>query len=81
MGRPKGFGFVQYTNFKNAKKACDTMNGQDLDGRNIRVNFSSKHQVVGAPKINFAASRVGALTSGNSRDADTLFIGNLGLKT
>jgi nucleolin len=81
MGKPKGFAFVQYSKFKNAKKACEALNGQDLDGRNIRVNFTSIQQVASATKKNFAASRIGALTSGNFRDADTVFVGNLGFKT
>ena len=40
-GRSRGFGFVYYKNVDDAVKARDRMNGQDLDGRHIRVDFST----------------------------------------
>ena len=39
-GKAKGFGFVEFASNKDAQKALDAMNGQDLDGRAIRLNFS-----------------------------------------
>jgi RNA recognition motif-containing protein len=37
-GRSRGFGFVTMTTDEAATAAVDAMNGQDLDGRTIRVD-------------------------------------------
>lgn len=37
-GRSKGFGFVEMSSEEEAKNAMETLNGQDLDGRNIIVS-------------------------------------------
>jgi cold-inducible RNA-binding protein len=37
-GRSRGFGFVTFTDDAATRKAIETMNGQTLDGRQIRVN-------------------------------------------
>lgn len=37
-GRSKGFGFVEFENEEEAKKAIEMFNGKDLEGRNIVVN-------------------------------------------
>lgn len=37
-GRSKGFGFVEMSTDEEAAKAIETLNGSDLDGRNIVVN-------------------------------------------
>ncbi len=37
-GRSRGFGFVEFENEDDAKKAIDTLNGSQLDGREITVN-------------------------------------------
>ena len=37
-GRSKGFGFVEMSSEEEAKKAAESFNGKDLDGRNIVVN-------------------------------------------
>ncbi len=39
-GRSKGFGFVEMPDRAQAQAAIDALNGQDLDGRPIRVNES-----------------------------------------
>ena len=36
-GRSKGFGFVEMTTDEDALKAVAAMDGQDLDGRNLKV--------------------------------------------
>lgn len=40
-GRSKGFGFVTFINPDQAKEALD-MNGKELHGRTVRVNFARK---------------------------------------
>lgn len=37
-GRSKGFGFVEMENEDEAKKAIESLNGQELNGRAIMVN-------------------------------------------
>jgi cold-inducible RNA-binding protein len=37
-GRSKGFGFVEMSSEEEAKKAVETLNGSDVEGRNIVVN-------------------------------------------
>ncbi len=37
-GRSKGFGFVEMANEEEGQKAVDSLDGQDLMGRNLRVD-------------------------------------------
>ena len=37
-GRSKGFGFVEMTSDEDAQKAISTFDGQEVDGRKIRVS-------------------------------------------
>lgn len=37
-GRSRGFAFVEMETDEDAKKAIDTLNGKELDGRPLRVN-------------------------------------------
>lgn len=37
-GRSRGFGFVEYANEADAKKAIEALNGADVDGRALTVN-------------------------------------------
>ena len=37
-GRSKGFGFVEMSTEEEAKKAIETINGTELDGRTLTVN-------------------------------------------
>lgn len=41
-GRSRGFGFVTFTNPDDAKDALHGMNGENLDGRQIRVDLAGK---------------------------------------
>jgi len=37
-GRSKGFGFVEFSNDEDATKAIEMFDGQDFEGRTIKVN-------------------------------------------
>uniref|UniRef100_A0A453GAL2 RRM domain-containing protein n=1 Tax=Aegilops tauschii subsp. strangulata TaxID=200361 RepID=A0A453GAL2_AEGTS len=38
-GRSRGFGFVSFASGEDAKSAAENMDGKELAGRNVRVNF------------------------------------------
>ncbi|KAJ5519991.1 hypothetical protein N7463_000444 [Penicillium fimorum] len=40
-GRPKGFGYVQFSSIEEAKAAHAALNGHELEGRSIRLDFST----------------------------------------
>ncbi len=40
-GRSRGFGFVTFENEEDAKEAQQAMNDQELEGRQIRVDFAN----------------------------------------
>jgi RNA recognition motif-containing protein len=40
-GRSRGFGFVKFAEDEQAKNALDSMNGADLDGRTLRVDYAT----------------------------------------
>jgi RNA recognition motif-containing protein len=37
-GRPRGFGFVEFTNDEHARAAITALHGQSVDGRDLTVN-------------------------------------------
>jgi len=41
-GRSKGFGFAEFETEEEAQKAIDALNGQDLNGRTLKVNKAQK---------------------------------------
>ncbi|TVU07674.1 hypothetical protein EJB05_41039 [Eragrostis curvula] len=41
-GRSRGFGFVSFNNTEDAKSAMEGMDGQELQGRSVRVNFANE---------------------------------------
>ncbi|KAL8239480.1 hypothetical protein R6Q59_016047 [Mikania micrantha] len=41
-GRSRGFGFVNYTSSDSANEAMNAMDGQELNGRNIRVSLATE---------------------------------------
>lgn len=40
-GRPKGFGYVQFSSVDEARQAHSDMQGQELEGRSLRLDFST----------------------------------------
>ena len=43
-GRSRGFGFVEMGTEDEAQKAIETVDGQEVDGRALRVNFARERQ-------------------------------------
>lgn len=43
-GRSRGFGFVEYSNDDQGKAAMQAMDGQDVDGRPLRVNEAHERE-------------------------------------
>jgi len=43
-GRSKGFGFVEMANKEEAETAIQRINGTEVDGRNIKVNFAKPRE-------------------------------------
>jgi RNA recognition motif-containing protein len=41
-GRSKGFGFVEFETEEEAQKAIDALNGQELNGRTLKVSKARK---------------------------------------
>ncbi|GAB2295682.1 Glycine-rich RNA-binding protein 4, mitochondrial [Dionaea muscipula] len=41
-GRSRGFGFVSFSNEESASSAMNAMDGQVLQGRNVRVSFANE---------------------------------------
>jgi RNA recognition motif-containing protein len=39
-GRSKGFGFVEYSSTEEAQKAKDEMDGKEIQGRTIKIDFA-----------------------------------------
>ena len=43
-GRSRGFAFVEFTDSSNAQKAVDEVNGQEFQGRQLRVNIAKEQE-------------------------------------
>jgi len=56
-GRSRGFAFVEYTTDEAAAAAVERWNGQDLDGRPLRVNIAMPKSAEGAPRRSFGGNR------------------------
>ena len=67
-GRSKGLAFIEFEKAKEAAKALASENGNDLEGREIRVDYSGQSK--GPPKFD-----------GSAPESGTVFVGNLGFRT
>lgn len=43
-GRSRGYGFVSFSSEEDAQKAMETMQGKELSGRQIRINWATKRE-------------------------------------
>ena len=46
-GKPKGYGYIEFSAVDSAQKALDAMSGRELDGRSIRLDFSQPRDANG----------------------------------
>lgn len=69
-GRSRGFGYVLFTTAEAAKKAAAEMDGQEIDGRPINVNFATSR----APNPAGRAKQFGDTIN---EPSSVLFVGNV----
>jgi RNA recognition motif-containing protein len=43
-GRSKGFGFVEFTSVEEAAAAKEAMDGKEIDGRELRIDFAQERE-------------------------------------
>lgn len=75
--RSKGFGYVDFATVEAATKAVETMNGKEVDGRNIRVDYGNARP----SRDNMAEKRANKFGDRKSEPAETLFLGSLSFDT
>ncbi|XP_052176954.1 glycine-rich RNA-binding protein 2, mitochondrial-like [Diospyros lotus] len=59
-GRSRGFGFVTYTNGEEASAAIQALDGQDLHGRRVRVNYANDRPQTGGFGGGYGAGSYGS---------------------
>ncbi|CUM51694.1 uncharacterized protein AC631_03627 [Debaryomyces fabryi] len=57
--QPKGFGYVQFASVDEAKAALEALNGEYIDGRACRLDFSTPRDNSNAPRGGFGGNRGG----------------------
>jgi nucleolin len=75
-GRSKGFGYVDFSTGEQAKVAYEAMNGQDLDGRTLNLDYANTRPTDSTPQAR-AFDRAQKHGDTVSPESDTLFVGNL----
>lgn len=75
-GRSRGFGYVDFTDGASATKAYDAMQGQELDGRALNLDYANAKPADANPQAR-AADRSKKFGDTVSPESDTLFVGNL----
>lgn len=73
-GRSKGFGFVEMPDHTQAEAAINALNGQELDGRTIRVNESQpkpRGERGGGGRGGFGGGRGGGYGGGSGGRRET----------
>jgi RNA recognition motif-containing protein len=61
-GRPRGFGFVEFSNDDHARAAISALNGKNVDGRDLTVNEAKPRE--GGPRGGFGNKRGGSFGGG-----------------
>lgn len=78
-GRSRGFGYVEFMNAADAAQAVALKNGAEVDGRNIKIEFTSSGSRPGRSAGVTSGSGGGAFGGGRPRnlECETLFVGSL----
>ena len=66
-GRAKGFGFVEMTGDAEAERAISSLNGQELDGRNLTINEARPKEDRGGGGFGGGRGGGGGAPRGNKR--------------
>ncbi|KAK0249983.1 hypothetical protein B0A54_15166 [Friedmanniomyces endolithicus] len=77
-GKSKGFGYIQFKDLDSAIKAQENRNGYEINGRNIRVDFSEpRGEKNGATPQQRSANRADKYGDAPKEPSSTLFVGNV----
>ena len=79
-GRSRGFGYVDFDNSGSATKAYEAMQGQEVDGRAINLDYANAKPAEAKPQDR-AADRAKRHGDTLSAESETLFVGNLPFDT
>ncbi|EHK17495.1 uncharacterized protein TRIVIDRAFT_43079, partial [Trichoderma virens Gv29-8] len=79
-GRSRGFGYVDFKDAESAQVAYEAMQGQDVGGRNINLDYANARPEGSNPQDR-AADRAKKHGDTLSAESDTLFVGNLPFDT
>ncbi|KJZ73559.1 hypothetical protein HIM_07115 [Hirsutella minnesotensis 3608] len=75
-GRSRGFGYVDFSDAESAKKAYEAMQGVELEGRALNLDYANARPAESNPRDR-AADRAKKHGDSVSPESDTLFVGNL----
>lgn len=75
-GRSKGFGYVDFESAEACTKAYEAMQGQEVDGRPINLDYANAKPADATPQAR-AQDRAAKHGDSVSPESDTLFVGNL----
>ncbi len=64
-GKSRGFGFVTFVSQESASAAIEKFNGNELDGRNIKVNFAEEKR----RQRDFSSFKRGGNSSNNNSNS------------
>ncbi len=65
-GKPKGFAFIEFAEQAGAEKAVSTKDGEQVEGRKIKVNFAQERTRTGTGAGAGAGAGAGGRRGGNS---------------
>ena len=79
-GRSKGYGYVEFTEVSSAIKALQDKSGTDIDGRPVRIDFSTPRPARGdssSTPQQRSFDRANKFGDSASQPSTTLFVGNI----
>lgn len=79
-GRSRGFGYVDFNDSDSATKAYEAMQGFELDGRALNLDYANARPAESTPQAR-AVDRAQRHGDSVSAESDTLFVGNLPFDT